>query len=148
VTQKGLKIVGVDAERIERTVSVELLARHKFASAEAALVLGCTGALQRRRFFDVWTLKETYIKARGMGLAIPLDQFAFVFDDQAATVRFATEPALNDDPSRWRFRLWSLDDAWVLALAARTEQLTVRAMAGCPGAAFAEVDLKARSSGG
>ncbi|MCQ1059980.1 4'-phosphopantetheinyl transferase superfamily protein [Photobacterium sp. ZSDE20] len=34
---------------------------------------------QRRRFFDLWVLKESYIKATGLGLAQSLKSFGFDF---------------------------------------------------------------------
>ena len=57
---------------------------------------------QPRAFFDYWTLKEAYIKARGMGLSLPLDQFAFALHDgQPPTIRFA--PGFDDVEERWQF---------------------------------------------
>jgi 4'-phosphopantetheinyl transferase len=52
----------------------------------------------------LWTLKESYIKARGMGLAIPLDKFAFVFGG-AEQVRLEVDESLNDREDRWQFCL-------------------------------------------
>lgn len=46
--------------------------------------------------------KESYIKARGMGLSIPLDQFSFSFPHERA-VHIAIQPELGDDASRWSF---------------------------------------------
>ena len=54
------------------------------------------------RFFLYWTLKESYIKARGMGLAIPLDAFAFTLHEAAApTIAFMD--GFDDRPERWQF---------------------------------------------
>jgi 4'-phosphopantetheinyl transferase len=35
---------------------------------------------QRQRFFELWTLKESDVKSRGMGLSIPLNKFPFDLD--------------------------------------------------------------------
>ena len=53
-------------------------------------------------FFDYWTLKEAYIKARGFGLALPLGDFAFKLQPPA-TPTIAFEPSLDDDASTWQF---------------------------------------------
>jgi 4'-phosphopantetheinyl transferase len=53
-------------------------------------------------FFDYWTLKEAYIKARGFGLALPLRHFSFLrTPGQAPTIEFA--PELHDDAQSWQF---------------------------------------------
>jgi 4'-phosphopantetheinyl transferase len=73
-----------------------------FAPREVLALLKAPSAEQCERFFDYWTLKEAYIKARGMGLAIPLDQFWFTLD-ASAPVRIAFAPELDDDPASWQF---------------------------------------------
>ena len=57
---------------------------------------------QQQRFFDYWTLKESYIKARGEGLAIPLSKFSFVFAGNKLT-EFRVETDLQDDADCWQF---------------------------------------------
>lgn len=69
--------VGVDVEAVSRSVRPRELAGRFFAPCEAADVLAQPPAAIHERFFAYWTLKESYIKARGRGLAIPLDAFSF-----------------------------------------------------------------------
>jgi len=91
--------VGVDVEdrhRVGRTVE---LADRFFAPSEARALRALPADRQRDRFFDLWTLKEAYIKARGLGLAIPLASFAFDLD--APTLGFGTET--EPDAARWQF---------------------------------------------
>ena len=61
---------------------------------------------QLNRFFELWTLKESYIKARGMGLSIPLNQFSFGLEE-AHSVAVSFDPLLQDAPQRWHF--WQFD---------------------------------------
>jgi 4'-phosphopantetheinyl transferase len=58
---------------------------------------------QHRGFLAHWTLKESYVKARGLGLALPLDQFSFVHDEAAPHIVF--DPRLADVAANWRFAL-------------------------------------------
>lgn len=108
--------VGVDAEAADRTADYIGLSRRFFAPVEAAALAGTAPDDRPRRFFACWTLKESYVKARGTGLALPLDRFAF---DVANECEIAFSSA-DDDARAWRFALLDLSPAYVIAVAART----------------------------
>jgi 4'-phosphopantetheinyl transferase len=90
---------GIDVEHMPRRVEAAELAPRFFAPPEAAHVVAASGAEQRDRFFAFWTLKEAYIKARGMGLALPLDSFWYDLD--GPQIHFTDR--CPDDPRRWHF---------------------------------------------
>lgn len=99
------RTLGIDTESIgARHVDIEGLDRY-FAPQESAALLSLPSAERRRRFFELWTLKESYIKARGLGLAIPLDAFRFELPGGRA-LTLHMRPELGDSPERWR--LWQL----------------------------------------
>jgi len=82
-------------------VGSEVAARF-FSRVEAAALTDLPAKIRQARFFECWTLKESYIKARGPGLSIPLDRFRFRFEGENR-VDFLVSPRLDDEPSRWRF---------------------------------------------
>ena len=93
--------VGIDVENVGRSVNLDI-ARRFFAPAEVAYLEKAAEDEQQRIFFLFWTLKEAYVKARGMGLSLPLEQFAFWLDTPPS---ITFEPAMQEDPTRWRFFL-------------------------------------------
>ncbi|MFT7622889.1 MAG: 4'-phosphopantetheinyl transferase [Myxococcota bacterium] len=94
---------GVDVEPCQRDVGFLSIARFSFAPAELEDVAAQTTLdARRQRFFAIWTLKEAYIKARGLGLAMDLSAFAFSFPD-ALPVRVTFEPRAEDQAERWHF---------------------------------------------
>lgn len=100
--------IGVDIEWRNRAVDVMDLADQVFAPVERSDLQPLLPSHQRDRFFDLWTLKEAYTKARGMGLSIPLSDIAFRFGENGQlTPTFAL--SLGDTQSRWRF--WGLGNA-------------------------------------
>lgn len=101
--------VGVDVEDARRVVRHDV-AGHHFAPAEVADLRGRPIADQPRAFFEYWTLKEAYIKARGLGLAIPLADVAFVLRPPAPPeVTFVD--GFDDEASRWQFwQAWPTPD--------------------------------------
>ena len=124
------RTLGIDTESIAaRDADIEGLDRY-FAPEESAALLALAPGERRRRFFELWTLKESYIKARGMGLAIALDAFRFdLIGEHGLTLHM--RPELADSPRCWR--LWQLvlrPDYLAGVCAARGEecppQLTVR----------------------
>jgi 4'-phosphopantetheinyl transferase len=109
--------VGVDVENVTRPGDYVHLAQRFFAPSEAAHVASLPAERQRDVFFDYWTLKESYIKARGMGLALPLGDFAFRLDEPV-TITFSG--SIVDDPASWTFRRSRLGDQHAIALAVRS----------------------------
>jgi 4'-phosphopantetheinyl transferase len=117
--------VGVDAENISRTLTHDVAERF-FSPREVADLHALPVADQAVVFFDYWTLKESYIKARGLGLALPLGQFTFLRPPGAApTIEFA--PELHDDAASWQFaQFWpSANHRMAVAVRRRGKDLPI-----------------------
>lgn len=115
--------VGVDVEDTTRSVDTLATSAHVFSAAELAALRREAAGAHRARFFHYWTLKEAYIKARGMGLALPLRAFSFLPDEAPPRVRF--DPSLGDEASRWCFARVDLDPGHRVAVAAKVARLTL-----------------------
>jgi 4'-phosphopantetheinyl transferase len=95
--------VGVDAEPIERAEKVADLAPEVLSPLELAQLEGLPNPDRLDRALSLWTLKEAYVKARGVGLSLPLTKFSFLFGD-AEGIRLELDPCLGSDAGqRWRF---------------------------------------------
>jgi 4'-phosphopantetheinyl transferase len=110
--------VGVDVEDTERSGETVGIADSFFSRSEVAALRALPEGRRRARFFDYWTLKEAYIKARGMGLSLPLDQFSFLLDD-GPPIRIAFDPRLDDDAATWQFAQVDLSPEHRTAVAVR-----------------------------
>lgn len=69
--------LGVDVEQARPDRHFEVIARRVFSPREqrALLALADDAAAYRACFYRIWTRKEAYIKALGMGLHLPLESF-------------------------------------------------------------------------
>jgi 4'-phosphopantetheinyl transferase len=109
--------LGVDVENVRtREVSCDIATRY-FAPQEVAQLAAAPAHEQQYRFFEYWTFKEAYIKARGVGLSIPLDKFHFHYPDDGV-VEIAIDPTLADVPERWSFWQLSPSPDYVMAICA------------------------------
>lgn len=72
--------VGVDVESLERDVRSPEIAGRYFTAAEAGELADLTGEAGRRAFFGCWTRKEALLKAKGVGLSLPLNSFTVSVD--------------------------------------------------------------------
>ncbi len=122
--------VGVDVEKITRRTEPLNIASRFFSASEVASLTSVPECEQRERFFALWTLKEAYIKARGMGLAIPLGQFSYGLDDGPIYIRF--DPALQDPADDWAFALLRATDEHFLSLAIDDPDARLRARCCVP----------------
>jgi len=67
--------IGVDVEWMRDTLSDMQIAERFFSPAEVDALRSVPAIDQKGAFFNCWTRKEAFIKAKGRGLSIPLDQF-------------------------------------------------------------------------
>jgi 4'-phosphopantetheinyl transferase len=130
--------VGVDVEHLhpprwDAAASLEVAASH-FAPAERAGLEAAGPEARAARFFAIWTLKEAYIKARGLGLSLPLARFAFELDaGPEPRVRF--DAGFGDEPEAWHFACLRPTPAHALALAVRRAPGETLAVRVCPALA-------------
>jgi 4'-phosphopantetheinyl transferase len=96
--------LGVDIER-RRDIDYLEMASRFFSSTETKCLLGLNDELSRHVFFVCWTRKEAYIKAKGLGLSLPLEQFSVEMRPgiPARLIECAYAPEDVD-----RFRLWDV----------------------------------------
>lgn len=114
--------IGVDVENRKRNGELLAVADRYFSPLEVKALHALPLEEQLERFFMVWTLKESYIKARGMGLSIPLAQFAFELDRRDSNIAIRFDPRLGDDPASWQFSILSYGRRHTVAIGARRHQ--------------------------
>lgn len=113
--------IGIDVENTRASPDDDDVAKEHFSPLEFADYLRQPTPEQRHtRFLEFWTLKEAYLKARGTGLALPLDKFSCRWTDPEQ-VHLMIDPTLNDAEDNWRLRLLRPAPGFVGALAARSE---------------------------
>jgi len=119
--------VGVDIERLRSDFSVDLVARQFFSKRENLALSAMAPNEKLQAFFACWTRKEAYIKAKGKGLSIPLDQFDVSINpkDLESPLRIHGDPlescrwslqslnpghgyfaAVAAEKRRWRLKCW------------------------------------------
>ncbi|HZB93942.1 MAG TPA: 4'-phosphopantetheinyl transferase superfamily protein [Stellaceae bacterium] len=110
--------IGVDVENIQRVLDPLAIAPAVFAPTEIDDLAAVPPEERHRRFLAYWTLKEAYIKARGMGVSLPLDGFWFELDDGAPRLHFGDQ--CPDRAERWHVSRWQPTPNHDLALAIAT----------------------------
>ena len=113
--------VGVDVELLGPKAADDLVAERFFAGREVSDLRRLPPALQARGFLTCWTRKEAYIKARGEGLSLPLQDFEVTLapDEPPRLVRTAWSAT---EAAEWRLHdLSDLCPGAVAALALRGE---------------------------
>jgi 4'-phosphopantetheinyl transferase len=108
--------IGVDLERISAEAANEQIAERFFSPREIIKLRSLPTDRQTEAFFHCWTRKEAYIKARGEGLSLPLDQFdvSLVPGEPAALLSTQADP---HEASRWGLQELVLGPGYVAALA-------------------------------
>jgi 4'-phosphopantetheinyl transferase len=110
--------VGVDVEQLRDDFDVDDLARRFFSASEVTQLQSRKGPARTAAFFSCWTSKEAFVKARGDGLRLPLDQFDI--DLHLPTATASSLVATRWEPSEvtsWCVRPLSAPAGYVAAVA-------------------------------
>jgi len=108
------KPVGIDIERVS-PIDVDI-AKNYFSAGEYADLLAKKASEQSACFYDLWTLKESYIKQNGKGLSIALDSFSIRIDEEKNVI-FLSEKEVSQAVF---FRQYLLDENYKMAVCSMT----------------------------
>jgi len=75
--------IGVDIEQIKPGRNILDIANHFFAPAERQAIHAIHRSEQDASFYSCWCRKESFVKATGLGLGIPLNQFVVNVEPEA-----------------------------------------------------------------
>jgi 4'-phosphopantetheinyl transferase len=112
--------VGIDVELDDANFARERIAERFFSAREVAVLRSLPAELQARAFLSCWTRKEAFIKARGDGLALPLDSFDVSLAPGQRATLLRTEWS-GREPTEWS--LSDLSDrgaGYIAAIAVRS----------------------------
>lgn len=115
--------VGLDVENISRDVNSEAISERFFTVAEIEDIVSCNEFEKKDRFFDYWTLKEAYMKARGEGIRLGLSNFGFTLAKPAISLYVNDE--IEENVSNWQFRCMTPYDDCRLSLALNTPEKNI-----------------------
>ena len=117
----GAGVCGVDAEALDATRSLSALRAGALTPAEQAGMAVTASGTPPERFFDLWTVKEAYLKARGLGLQVPLTWITVELGPRGPRLA-SLDPALGDDPCAWQVRLVPVGSPHRLAVVAQSRE--------------------------
>ena len=113
--------IGVDCENIDRRLEIEQLAPRVFSTSEQQFLASRPASEQKETFFRFWTLKEAYIKARGIGMSLPLQKFSIELA-AAPPIRIEFDAEIQDQPQNWQFSQPTFSSPFVAAVAVNLPQ--------------------------
>ncbi|KRF09962.1 hypothetical protein ASG93_18665 [Paenibacillus sp. Soil787] len=104
--------VGIDVEKIH---SMDMqIALQFFSAAEYEQLMTLPSSHRLAYFFDIWTLKESLIKADGRGLSLALDSFSI--HKQGSDIQLIA----GDEIAKYHFKQYEIDPSYKLSLCAKS----------------------------
>jgi 4'-phosphopantetheinyl transferase len=104
--------IGVDIERI-KPLDIKI-ATNCFTKQELGY-LNSRRKNQLERFYQMWVLKESFLKATGRGLSYPLKKVNFKYDNNGKNLILRPKNVKG----KWFFRIYEIDKNYKMAICSR-----------------------------
>lgn len=114
----GDREVGIDVERVRPVSQPEQIAESFFSAPEKISLRAVPPDLRLAAFFDCWTRKEAYVKARGDGLGHPLDAFAVTFEPGQPARLMPVSGTSAEELAAWSLQALAPEAGYTAALVA------------------------------
>lgn len=103
--------VGIDIEEVSRNYIN--LSKSYFNNSEILYINSYENSSQMKKFFEIWTMKESYVKAKGKGLSIPLNSFEVKQDVVAPYLWYTYHMEM-----KYFFKVFHFQDNYVISVSA------------------------------
>ncbi|MFZ5351497.1 MAG: 4'-phosphopantetheinyl transferase family protein [Bacillota bacterium] len=104
--------VGIDIEKIQ-IIDIKI-AKRFFAPTEYEYIKSSQDYDTLKRFYDIWTLKESFLKALGCGLSKPLNSFSITIDDYDIKLKN------GDQVQDFYFKMFDIEKIYKLSICSST----------------------------
>ena len=114
--------LGVDLEIVKNERAILKIAERYFSTAETRELINLPKASQVKRFYELWTLKESVLKACGYGLSRGLSKIEFSFPTSDKLVMHSAPG--NGNLTHWQS--WQIEEYKNYMLAVSVKSLDVK----------------------
>lgn len=107
--------IGIDVERIDRCVNWQSMSLSCLSSIELEQLMEQPEVHRKRLFLTFWVLKESYLKALGLGITPYMNSISFIIDDKASTAKLT-------DSDDYIFTYGTLFNSYVYSICIKSRQ--------------------------
>ncbi|MGH0498963.1 4'-phosphopantetheinyl transferase family protein [Bacillus wiedmannii] len=111
------KSIGIDVEEV-KDIEYEDIAKSFFTEKEFDYILNEDLNFQLNKFYELWTLKESYIKCCGQGLLMPLKSFTIEVD-QCENIRVSS----NNEYRKYIFKRFDIGLGYKIAVCSLNKEI-------------------------
>lgn len=112
------KFIGIDIEEV-RNIEYEDIVKSFFSVSEFEYIIKQDINCQLNKFYEIWVLKESYIKCCGQGLLIPLKSFSIdIEEDENIKV------TINNEHKEHKFKTFDIDLDYKMAVCSLNKKIS------------------------
>lgn len=112
------KSIGIDVEEVKH-IDYEGIAKGFFTTKEFDYIINQDLKFQLNRFYEIWTLKESYIKCCGQGLSMPLKSFSIEVDKDR-NIKVVS----NNECKEHTFKLYDIELGYKAAVCSLNKEIS------------------------